>query len=68
MEAQCAGERHNGINLTDRGDNQRSCDGCDVLFDTHFNLQEHRWSGCGAEQRKNQMKQVPKSATEAHAF
>ncbi len=41
MEACIACERHDGLNLTDDGDCHGSCDGCDDLFDTHFNLQEH---------------------------
>lgn len=51
MEAHCIGERYNGFNLTDCGNDHVTCDGGGDLFETHFNLQGTN-NGAATEHRK----------------
>ena len=41
MEPHIVYERHNGLDLTDCGDNHGACYGGNDLFETHLNLQGH---------------------------
>jgi hypothetical protein len=65
MEAHGGCERHDGLELTDSGDNHGACDGGNELFETHLNLQKHL-KRCESGVQKKPMKLMPNRKIRTH--